>query len=449
MENQEKLQLILEEGEGLKVEFKEKLSNLDREIVAMANTMGGSIYIGINDDGEISGIKITNSLKSQIQDIARNCDPSISIELISHVKEKILELRIAEGSDKPYRCKDGFFLRNGPNSQKLKRDEVVKLINDSGKIYFDEVLNKTFEYPNDFSNDAFAEYLKLSGIETNLPIDDILLSLNVAEEVNEKFYMNNTGVLFFSKNPQQYFPESYITAVKYKSHDRFSIIDKKDFKGNLISQIENTLSFIIRHMSVEARVEEKRAGNLGPHRELSDYPILALREAVINAVTHRDYSYESSHIYVHMYTNHIEIENPGGLFHGLTIDNLGKRSVRRNRLIADLLHRTGYIERVGSGFDRMRKALIDNSNPELEVSATNFFNIRFYKRAEKEEVLSLTSRQRLIYNYINEHNEVNKREVALLLNVSDDTTRREINRLIELGLIKIVGRGKATTYRLV
>ncbi len=77
-----------------------------------------------------------------------------------------------------------------------------------------------------------------------------------------------------------------------------------------------------------------------------------------------------------MFPDYIEIENPGGLYRGLTLEDLGKRSIRRNRLIADLLHRAGYIERVGSGFSRMEQALAENNNPPLKVSATNFFNIR-------------------------------------------------------------------------
>ena len=148
------LELALAEGEGLMVEFKERLSNLDREIVAFANTAGGVIYLGVDDSGKVIGITIDNSLKSQITDIAHNCDPSIKIELEILSQEQVLAVHVHKGHDKPYRCKDGFFIRNGPSSQKLKRDEIVTLINQTGSLRFDEAFNERFKFPDDFSQEA-------------------------------------------------------------------------------------------------------------------------------------------------------------------------------------------------------------------------------------------------------------------------------------------------------
>ena len=102
------LALALSGGEGLKVEFKERLSNLDREMVAFANTSGGVIYLGVDDSGNISGISITNALKSQVIDIAYNIDPSIKITLQEYRKEKVLAIKVPSGSDRPYRCREGF-----------------------------------------------------------------------------------------------------------------------------------------------------------------------------------------------------------------------------------------------------------------------------------------------------------------------------------------------------
>ena len=130
MSEESYLQLKLLEGEGSKVEFKEKLTNLDREIVAFANAAGGEIYLGVDDDGGIKGITITNALLSQIQDTAQNCDPSIRINFKQYKELRVLVVLIEEGENKPYKCKEGFFLRIGPNAQKLKRDEIIQFIND-------------------------------------------------------------------------------------------------------------------------------------------------------------------------------------------------------------------------------------------------------------------------------------------------------------------------------
>jgi len=413
MTNIDRLQIILAEGEGLTVEFKERIAKLDREIVAFANTIGGSVFLGIDDDGNPKGVQVSNRLKSQIQDIARNCDPSIKIKIITHAKE-ILEVFVEEGVDKPYRCTYGFFVRIGPSTQKLKRDEIVDFINQAGKIRYDEALNDKFNYPKDFSKTAFQEYLKKCGISVNASIEDLLISFNIADENNKNLTLTNAGVLFFAKEPQRFFPESYITCVRYKTQDRFSILDKKDFFGSPIEQIDNALTFIMRHISVGINYEYSPNLSPGQSKEVYDIPQIALREAVINAVVHRDYWYDSSHTYVHIYPNFVEIENPGGLYHGLTVDNLGKRSIRRNRLIADLLSRAHYIERVGSGFDKMNRSLKENQNPPLEISATNFFNIRFYHRVENEVILSLTNRQRILYQYIQSNTEITRRDAALV-----------------------------------
>jgi ATP-dependent DNA helicase RecG len=129
--NQKELQLILEEGEGHRIEFKESLNNIDRELVAFANASGGRVFLGITDDKKVKHLTIDNKLKSQIQDIANNCQPTIKISFEEF--NKVLIINVREGVDKPYKCSSGFYLRVGPNSQKLNRDEIVAFIKSEGK----------------------------------------------------------------------------------------------------------------------------------------------------------------------------------------------------------------------------------------------------------------------------------------------------------------------------
>lgn len=108
------LQVILAEGEGYKIEFKASTSGLAKKIVAFANADGGRIFVGITDNGRVKGVNITNWLQSKVQNIARTCDPPVSIRLEEY--EHILIIHIPEGDDKPYRCSGGFYLRQGANS---------------------------------------------------------------------------------------------------------------------------------------------------------------------------------------------------------------------------------------------------------------------------------------------------------------------------------------------
>ena len=158
----EEIDFILNEGEGQFIEFKEKLDkSLAKEIVALANASGGKVYIGISDNNEIKGINITNKQKSQIQDIARNCDPPLDIKI--EEVNNILIIEVSEGVNKPYSCSDGFFMRMGANSQKLRRDEILDIAINSNKIRFDEQICLNFDW-NDFDKTKFFSYLKLSKI---------------------------------------------------------------------------------------------------------------------------------------------------------------------------------------------------------------------------------------------------------------------------------------------
>ncbi|MEI8004527.1 MAG: ATP-binding protein, partial [Methanothrix sp.] len=153
----EVLQQILEEGEGQKIEFKESLANLDKELVAFANASGGRIFIGITDDRKIKGARGSNRLNSQVQDAANNCDPPVEIGMESF--RDVLVINIKEGNDKPYKCGSGFYRRVGPNSQKLCRSEIIEFLKDEEKIRFDDLRNSQFVYDEHFDSKKLDRFL--------------------------------------------------------------------------------------------------------------------------------------------------------------------------------------------------------------------------------------------------------------------------------------------------
>ena len=128
------------------------------------------------------------------------------------------------------------------------------------------------------------------------------------------------------------------------------------------------------------------------------------------------------------------------------MDELGKRSVRRNRTIADLLYRARFVERIGSGIQRMERALAENGNPPMEVSATNFFVVKLLPRPHTSTAASLTARQNCLYQFGVQRGQITKGEAAEHLAVSGDTALREIKMLMEHGLVRQTGTGKATEY---
>ena len=148
-------------------------------------------------------------------------------------------------------------------------------------------------------------------------------------------------------------------------------------------------------------------------REVHEYPLVAIREAITNAVMHRDYHYDAAHVFVSIFADRLEVENPGGLFSGLSLADLGKRSVRRNRLVADLLFRARYVERVGSGIPRIRQALQENGNPPMEISVSNFFVVTFRPRLDTESPLS--ARQSRLFQFVAGRTRTTKEEAATFL----------------------------------
>src|SRR3989339_661932 len=242
---QEKIELIVREGEGQTIEFKQNVSNLDKGMVAFANAMGGSVFVGINDQGVVTGIKSTNRLVSQIQDIARNCDPPIKIKI--EKLDSVLEVVVAESANKPHRCQSGCYLRVGRNSQKLNRDEIIQFAVGEGRVRFDEQINSRFNFSEDFSPEHYEMFSRLAKWPASISSQDALINLAVAQKQKKEVLLTNAGVLLFATNPQKFFPEAYITCVRYRGSDRFSIIDRKDMKGPPITQLEEAMNFFKRH----------------------------------------------------------------------------------------------------------------------------------------------------------------------------------------------------------
>ena len=230
--NKQNLDNVLQLGKGQYIEFKESFDkSFAKEFVAFANASGGNIYLGITDLCTIKGVSVTNKLKSQIQDVARNCDPTISI-LLSEF-DNILLIEIKEGDNKPYSCSASFYMRMGANSQKMYRNEILALAIKSGKIRFDEQICNNFDW-KDFDNEKFEYYLKLARISYNRPKEEILKNLRVL--TNEGF--TNAGALYFAKEPYKYVISSKIRCIHFYGDKRIDILDKKMIDRGIIGNIE-------------------------------------------------------------------------------------------------------------------------------------------------------------------------------------------------------------------
>jgi len=364
------LDILILEGEGTTLEYKESLSaSFAREVVALANTAGGRILLGVADDGSVKGIPDSNELRARIQDIARNCDPPVKV-LVERVG-KVTAVIVRESNAKPVQCRDGFFWRQGAVTQKLSRNEIREFFRAEGSIRFDLSPCPAFRYPEDFDEEKYLKWLRLSGITGHPRTEDVLVNIEAAEHTEDRLLFRNAGVLFFAKNVRHFFNQAYITCLLAKGDDKAHVLDRKDFDNGIVADIEDAMRFVERNTRTAWRIEGLR------REDISEYPIKALREAITNAVMHRDWFVEGANVFVELYTNRIEVSSPGGLPKGMRLADLGRKSIRRNALIADLLHRVEFIEKAGTGIRRMRGEARELGCSEPEFEETGFFTILF------------------------------------------------------------------------
>ena len=443
------LQFSLAEGEGQFIEFKERPDkSLAREMVAFANASGGRIFIGVKDDASVSGIQIDNRLKSQIQDIARNCDPSIPIRLQSQGSIFIIE--VPESENKPHSCSDGFFIRLGANSQKLGRDEIFEMGIRSGKLRFDEQLCTNFNISSDLDMEKLASYLKHSGLNTGLPTGEVLANLEVLRIENGHPRLTHAGVLFFAKDPARFIKSASVVCAVYQGDDKVQILDRKIFNDGLVGNIDAAVMYVKRHMDVRFEIRSIR------REEIPQYPEAAFREAIVNAVMHRDYFDISGDIMVEIFKNRLVVSNPGGLVAWLPPEDFGKYSRTRNRLIASLLMRTEQAEKMGTGIRRIQQALKTAGQPPAEFDYDDYnFSITLFSALHAGQAGTLNvplnvplnvSLNEKIICLVRENPGVKRKELAALLDVADKTAGRYLSELIATQRVEHRGSKKTGGY---
>ena len=437
--NKKELEIILKEGEGYKIEFKEKISGMDKDLVAFANSSGGRLFVGLTDYGRVKGIKISNQVKSQIQDIANNCQPKIKILLEPF--ENILIVDVREGTDKPYKCSSGFYKRIGPISQKMTRNEIIGFIKAEGKVRFDELPVPKFNFPKDFDKKKLLRFLELAGFSKSTNIETILVNLGVAEKQEGKLYFNNAGILFLAKEPQRLIPWSVFTVALFKDKEGVDIIDRKEIGGSLFEIVEQVMDFVKLYTKVAYRFTGK------PQRDnVYEYPFEAVREAVINSVMHKDYFEHGHNNILRFLPDRIRIEN---FWQKPQHFKLGETVFRRNPLLVDLFTRIHFGEKMGTGLYRMRNICKKKNAPYPKVEFNeNYFYITFtpskeyLKMAKKEKIIELSrlnDRQIKGLEFLKKEGRITTKEYIKVTGAIRRTAIRDLNDMVNKKILKIVG----------
>ncbi|MDD5658226.1 MAG: helix-turn-helix domain-containing protein [Elusimicrobia bacterium] len=436
--------LLIHEGESLVAEFKEKYTpRIDEDIVAFANTRGGTILLGVRDsDGAIVGETLTNDLKARINSLARNCKPSVSVNILR--LGEVVAVEISEGDEKPYSCASGYYRRLNGMTQKMSHEEVRLMFRENDPLPFEERTVKSFSF-EDVSRAKVLAFAKAAGVSIGKTATvDFLRSLKVADESK----VANAGLLFFAAAPQDHIRQAQMTLIAFKGTDRLRIYDRLDVRDDLPAQFNQAVRFLEKHLNV--RSEIKRFDR----EDIYEIPLEALREGLLNALMHRDYSIPGTQVSVDIFDDRVEITNPGGLVKGLSQKSLGRGiSIRRNELIADLFARIHKVERAGTGIRRMRQSLAEAGLKAPEFEINGFFRAVFHRSpefsmkgpaagAQKSSQKGAQKSSQKILALLARRKDATIDDLAKELGISSRAIKKNLHKLKKQGLLRRVGPDK-------
>jgi len=340
-------------GEGQRVEFKEGARDLERTICAFANARGGVIIIGVDDRGAIKGGALDNRARARLADIARNAEPSIEIEL-EQVGE-LWVLRVPEQDDKPYSVGGRFFVRKGATNRQMSPDEIRDMFFDEGRLRFDAMACRDFSLERDLDDESWARFHR----NAKLPRDvgDRVATLENLKLVNEAGQMTNAGAWLLARRIGRFNIGATITCAKFFGTEKDEILDLRDFDADINSMLASAEDWIKSNLNIRYDTSQFR------RKEIPELPMDALREAVVNALAHRDYRAAST-IKIFLFHNRLEVVSPGGLPKGVDKSAFGRVSAPRNPLLFEIMQRMRLVEKVGYGISSMRKACREQGLPE-------------------------------------------------------------------------------------
>ncbi|MEJ5251082.1 MAG: helix-turn-helix domain-containing protein [Armatimonadota bacterium] len=437
--------------ESQTLEFKRQWTdNALEDLAAFANTDGGDLLIGVRDDGEVVGAQADDKeLQRLASVIASHLHLTPAIEVLQMENRPVIRITVKPA---PYlvACRGRYLRRVGTTNRDFAPEEMARHILTRSGIAWESL-------PSDWGmeevdEEAVAHFARLA--RQRLPHIDPAQPERVLENLSllHEGKLNNAGILLFARRPQRLFPLAQVRIGIFRgSH----ILDSHDFQGNLWQQLDGAMERFRQVLKVrfDIRVEEPSLEGL-QRREVWEYPLEALREAVANALIHRDYTYPAD-IQIRLEEDRLEVWSPGELPPPLTPQALygPHASVLRNPLIAQAFYFAGVIERWGSGTTRIVDLCREQDLPEPEFANwQGGVRVVFFKNPytpERLRAMDLNERQIKAVMYVKERGSITNQEYQALTGVSKRTASDDLTDLVQKGiLIKTGGqRGRGTAYR--
>ena len=422
-----------------KIEFKSQFTEeIYKEVIAFANTDGGIVYVGMDNDGNAVGLKdvdkeytrITNGIRDAIM-------PDVTMFVRFTIQDnKVVRITVSEGTNKPYYLKgkglkpSGVFVRQGTSSVPASLEQIRQMIKESDGDTFEEKRSLEQELTFEAAEKAFKFY----GVEF---CREKYRALGMTQK-KDGIYTNLAWILSDQC--------THTTKIAVFSDEACTVFrDSREFGGSVFRQFENTVSYLALCNKTISVIK----GVVRTDRQ--DYPEEAIREALLNAIVHRDYSFSGS-IIINVTDCKMEFISLGGLLFGLSLDDIRSGiSQPRNKNLAEVFHRLRLIESYGTGIRRIFNLYADcPKQPQIEVTANTFKiilpNMNAVISTGAGTVSAVTSQMQKVLDYIRANGKITEKEIGDLLGLKKTRTFTVAKQMKDLGLIKVVGRGEGKYY---
>jgi ATP-dependent DNA helicase RecG len=427
---------------------------LAETLVAFANSDGGAILIGVDDTGQATGQAYADEVEVALRAAVGECRPPVEARWHQAAAEEGEAFAIVVvRSPELHSLADGRVLvRAGAENRPLSGDQIRQLAATKSTGDF-EAEPAPGARREDLDDEVIAEFVtkwkERQHREWTRPVDDLLREVGALDDSGRPTV---AGVLLFARNPQAFLPQSGLTFVKFVGKlprgesGQPGYGRREEIGGPLARIIQRTWEVVGEEMRIGAVVTGLE------RKERTEYPISAVREALVNAAAHRDYRLGGRRIEVRMFVDRMEITSPGGLPGFITVDNIVEEHFSRNPRLVSGLFQWGYIEELGLGVDLMIEEMVRAGHPPPKFRDTPYaFTVTLYNVRERAPLpvwtRTMNERQAKALTYVQEHSRITNREYRTLCpDVSAETLRLDLADLVERGVLIKIGAKKGTYY---
>ena len=342
---------ILSQGENSAVEFKSAGTNAEmmaREMISFANTNGGVILVGVEDDGTVSGIDTGKQNEAWVSNIARDAvvpPLNVDTQILDYQGTNLLYVNVPKGKHKPYHSSSGkFYIRVGSTNRAPSQAELMRLFQQSGSFHFDQTgVEKTTV--NDLNLYKIDSYFEQYGLKFNEEDDKERLLRNV-DVLTDEGSVTVGGLLVFGINPQRHLLNASISFAHYKGNEiSDQLMNHQVISGTLDNQIDTCVALIKNSLISGSTIEGTKTVPTQPA-----YQERVFREIIVNACIHRNYSISGSRIRVFLFDDRLEVHSPGRLPNTITIEKLSAGvSFAVNPIILKFMENLRYVDKLGRG----------------------------------------------------------------------------------------------------